>query len=181
MTIRHTIVAVAVSTVALLSGGAFAADFSSNLTEAKVAAQTAGRDVREAVIPALNAAQSLNAWGAQTQAHEQLIFARNKLGLATSSAVTADPVVATPIAVNQRIDTFEERLKEAKVASLLAGREIRAMVSAELSAAHGLNAQGSQVRAEDHLNFARSKLGLVVAAQAQSRDLADIYLPPSGR
>ena len=96
MTIRHTIAAAALSAVALLSGTSLAADFAYELSEAKVASQVADRDTREAVIPALNAAGSLNAWGYQGQAQDQLAFARGKLGLSASSAIVATPVVSAP-------------------------------------------------------------------------------------
>ncbi|WP_207462170.1 hypothetical protein [Azospirillum sp. SYSU D00513] len=96
MTIRTTIAAAALSTVALLSGTAFAGDFNSDLTEAKIASQVAGRDAREAAIPALNAARSLNAWGYQDQAQDYLNYARGKLGLTNTSVVVATPVVAAP-------------------------------------------------------------------------------------
>ena len=96
MTIRTTIAAAALSTIALLSGTSFAADFGSQLNEAQVASQVADRDTREAAIPALNAARSLNAWGYQDQAQDQLAFARGKLGLSNTSVVVATPVVAAP-------------------------------------------------------------------------------------
>jgi hypothetical protein len=180
MTIRTTIAAVALSSAALLSGTAFAGDFAAQLSEAKVASQTAEHEVRQAVVPALNAAYGLNAIGAQDQAQDQLTFARNKLGLSTSPAIVATPVVASPMG-RASVGSFEEQLNEAKVASLTAAREIREAVAAQIDTAQALNAQGNQASAEDHLNFARGKLGLTVAAQAQSRAIADIYLPPSAR
>ena len=103
MTIRHTIAAAALSTVALLSGNSLAADFASELSEARVASQIADRDTREAVIPALNAAGALNAWGYKDDAREQLAFARGMLGLSASSAVIATPVVASPEAADTGI------------------------------------------------------------------------------
>jgi hypothetical protein len=96
MTIRTTLAAAALSTVALLSGTSFAAEFSSQLNEAKVAVQTTGKATRQAVVPALNAAYGFNAIGDQTQAQDFLNFARGKLGLSTASAVVATPVVAAP-------------------------------------------------------------------------------------
>jgi hypothetical protein len=180
MTIRHTLAAVALSTATLLSGTAFAGDFAAQLSEAKVVSQTAGHSTRQAVVPALNAAYGLKAIGAQDQAQDQLTFARNKLGLSTSSAIVATPVVASPMG-KASVGSFDEQLSEAKVASLTAGREIREAVVAEISVAQALNAQGNQASAEDHLNYARGKLGLTVTAQAQSRAIADIYLPPSAR
>ncbi|WP_207461133.1 hypothetical protein [Azospirillum sp. SYSU D00513] len=96
MTIRTTIAAAALSTIALLSGTSFAADFASQLSEAQVASQLAERDAREAAVPALNAARSLSAWGYQDQAQDQLSFARNRLGLSASSAIVAAPVVSAP-------------------------------------------------------------------------------------
>ncbi|WP_207462896.1 hypothetical protein [Azospirillum sp. SYSU D00513] len=104
MTIRTTIAAAALSTIALLSGTSFAADFSAQLSEAQVASQVADRDTREAAIPALNAARSLNAWGYQDQAQDQLAFARGKLGLSASSAIVATPVVSAPQAAPQLSD-----------------------------------------------------------------------------
>ncbi|WP_207462798.1 hypothetical protein [Azospirillum sp. SYSU D00513] len=107
MTIRTTIAAAALSTIALLSGTSFAADFGSQLSEAQVASQLADRDAREAAIPALNAARSLNAWGYQDQAQDQLTFARNMLGLSASpafSAIVATPVVSAPQAAPQVSD-----------------------------------------------------------------------------
>ncbi|WP_207461027.1 hypothetical protein [Azospirillum sp. SYSU D00513] len=95
MTIRTTIAAAALSTVALLSGTAFAADFGTQLNEAQVASQQVDRETREAVAPALNAAQSFSAWGAQEQVQDYLTYARAKLGLSNSSAVIATPVVAS--------------------------------------------------------------------------------------
>ncbi|WP_207462797.1 hypothetical protein [Azospirillum sp. SYSU D00513] len=94
MTIRTTIAAAALSTVALLSGTSFAADFGTQLNEAQVASQQVDRETREAVTPALNAAQSFSAWGAQEQAQDYLTYARSKLGL-SSAAVIATPVVAS--------------------------------------------------------------------------------------
>jgi hypothetical protein len=171
MTIRTTIAAAALSTVALLSGTAFAGDFSSDLSEAKIASQTAGREIREAVTPALNSAQSLEAWGYHSGARNYLTYARGMLGLSTSSAVVATPVVAAPVAVTA--GSFEEQLTEAKITSLSAGRETRETVVAEISAARALNAQGNQAQAEGHLNFARGKLGLVVAQSATAGDIVD--------
>ncbi|WP_207459963.1 hypothetical protein [Azospirillum sp. SYSU D00513] len=95
MTIRTTIAAAALSTVALLSGTSFAADFGAQLKDAQVASQQVDRETREAVTPALNAAQSLSAWGAQGQAQDYLTYARAKLGL-SGSAIAATPVVAAP-------------------------------------------------------------------------------------
>ncbi|WP_207462897.1 hypothetical protein [Azospirillum sp. SYSU D00513] len=94
MTIRNAIAAAALSTVALLSGTSFAADFGSQLNEAQVASHQVDRETREAVTPALNAAQSFSAWGAQEQAQDYLTYARGKLGL-SSAAVIATPVVAS--------------------------------------------------------------------------------------
>jgi hypothetical protein len=96
MTIRHTVAAVAVSAIALMSGASQAADFAEQLIEAKVASQVAGRATREAVTPALNAAQSLSDWGSQSKAQDYLNFARSKLGLPSSPVIMAAPVIDTP-------------------------------------------------------------------------------------
>jgi hypothetical protein len=176
MTIRHTIAAVALSTAALLSGTAFAGNFASDLSEAKIASQTAGREIREAVTPALNSAQSLDAWGYHSGAQGYLTYARGMLGLPTSSAVVATPVVAAPMAADAGVGSFDQRLNEAKIASLSAGREIRDVVSNEISVAQSLSAQGNQSQAEGHLAFARGKLGLEVAQATNIGDVAD-YRP----
>ena len=171
MTIRHTIAAAALSTVALLSGTSLAADFASELSEAKVASQVADRDTREAVIPALNAAGSLNAWGYQSQAQDQLSFARGMLGLSTSSAIVATPVVAASSIDGTGLDA---QLTEAKAALSGASREIRKAAIPALNTARSLVASGSHVEAQDYLNFVRGKLGLGAPAQIQAVKIGDI-------
>jgi hypothetical protein len=167
MAIRTTLAAAALSTVALLSGTAFAGDFASDLSEAKVASQTTGRETREAVTPALNAAQSFNAWGNHAQAQGYLNYARGMLGLPTSAAIVATPVVAAPIA------SFDQQVNEAKAANANATREIRETVAIHLNAVEGLEVQGKHDQAQAYLNFARGKLGLQVPA-TQTADAGDI-------
>ncbi|WP_207459962.1 hypothetical protein [Azospirillum sp. SYSU D00513] len=156
MTIRTTIAAAALSAFTLLSGTSFAADFASQLSEAQTAGQVAGRDLREAAIPALNAARSLHARGYQDQAQDQLSFARNVLGLSTSSARIALPVVAAPSLGDAG---FDARLAEARSALSGASREIREAVTPSLNVAAALMGQGKTVQAQDYLNNARGKLG----------------------
>ncbi|WP_207462796.1 hypothetical protein [Azospirillum sp. SYSU D00513] len=162
MTIRTTIAAAALSTVALLSGTSFAADFGTQLNEAQVASHQVDRETREAVIPALSAAQSFSAWGAQDQAQDYLSYARAKLGL-SDTAIVATPVVAAP----QAVEGFDRQLSEAKAKAAGAARETREIAAIHLSAAEGYAQGGNQAKAQQYLNFARGKLGLPVT-QAQT-------------
>ncbi|WP_207462292.1 hypothetical protein [Azospirillum sp. SYSU D00513] len=73
--IRYATATAALSIVALMSSAGFAADFAAQLDQAKAASHTASREIREAVTPALNAAQSFNSLGDQEQAHGYLAFA----------------------------------------------------------------------------------------------------------
>ncbi|WP_207460879.1 hypothetical protein [Azospirillum sp. SYSU D00513] len=165
MTIRHTIAAAALSAAALLSGTALAGDFASDLREATILGQTANRDVREAVAPALKAARSLEAFGDTAQARDFLAYARGQLGLSNGSALVATPVVAGP-AVGAA--SFDAQLTEAMDALSGAGRDVREAAAPSLKAAQAFSTQGKQAQARDHLNFARGKLGLAIPAESRT-------------
>ena len=94
MAIRHTIAAAALSTIALLSGTGLAADFNSQLNEAKAVNVNAYRETRETVATHLNAAEGYSQAGDQAKAQQYLNFARGKLGLPVVQAQAAVPVVA---------------------------------------------------------------------------------------
>jgi hypothetical protein len=175
MNAHHTVAAFAAIT--LMAGSSFAGDFGSDLAEAKVVAQTVGKATRQVVIPALNAAEGLNAIGKSAQARAQLNFARGNLGLSTSPLPVATPVLALPPAPQD----FEAQLEEAKVASARASRENREQLTTHLRAAESLAGQGEREQAWDYLNFARGKLGLEISMTAPSTDTRIEGLRPEPR
>ena len=105
MTIRTTIAAAALSTVALLSGTSFAADFGSQLNEAKIKAAEAPRETREIAAIHLSAAEGYAHAGNQAGAQQYLNFARGKLGLPVTQAQAAQPVVASGAAAQVAQDS----------------------------------------------------------------------------
>ncbi|WP_207462282.1 hypothetical protein [Azospirillum sp. SYSU D00513] len=71
---------------------------------------------------------------------------------------------------------FASQLNEANIKATEATRETREIAAIHLSAAEGYSKAGNQVKAQQYLNFARSKLGLPVN-QAQ---VAQPAIAPSG-
>ncbi|WP_207459964.1 hypothetical protein [Azospirillum sp. SYSU D00513] len=104
MTIRNAIAAAALSTVALLSGTGFAADFGAQLNEAKAEAADAARETREVAAIHLSAAAGYARSGNQASAQQYLNFARGKLGLPVTQAQAAQPVVASGAAAQATQD-----------------------------------------------------------------------------
>lgn len=81
MTIRH-IAATALALATLAAGPALAADFASDLREAKAAnGAWAEREIRDTVTTHLSVAESLHARGRENEARQYLNFARGMLDL----------------------------------------------------------------------------------------------------